>query len=83
MDELYSDPNIDIYGLWLVNITGRLYYLRTPVKVICIKNYKDFLEGITYYVEAIMSTYSGQIIYFIFSKPVPHSCFKIVSKTLP
>lgn len=82
MDEsvIYNDPGGDGNGLWLVNVHGEIYYLRAPIKVVCIITYRDFYSGITYYVETIIGTANGHIVYFIFNKPVKHSYFRVVER---
>lgn len=80
MDKIYEDQLADINGLWVINQNGLLIYYRVPVRVICIVSVDDLLIGITYFVEAIVSTQSGLILFFIFNKPVRHSHFRIVDR---
>ena len=80
MDKLYDDPSGDNKGLWVINQNGRLIYIRAPIRVICIISVDDLLTGITYFVEAVVSTQGGLILFFIFNKPVRHSYFRIVER---
>ncbi len=76
----YNVPGDDIDGLWLVNKDGAMLYLRVPIRVICIVSVKDFHSGITYFVEAILGSERGCLVFFIFQKPVRHSYFRIVER---
>lgn len=80
MDKIYDDPLADIHGLWVINQDGALIYIRAPIRVICIVTVDDLLTGITYFVEAVVSTQGGLILFFIFNKPVRHSYFRIVER---
>lgn len=73
----YDTHGDDIDGLWLVNKDGEMYYLRVPIRVICIVSVKDFHTGITYYVEAVLGSDRGYLVFFIFNIPVRHSYFRI------
>ena len=77
----YDDPGDDIDGLWIITKTGQMLYLRVPIRVICIVSVKDFHSGITYYVEAVLRSDRGYLVYFIFNIPVRHSYFRIKDKS--
>lgn len=80
MDKIFDDPLADTNGLWVINQKGELIYIRAPIRVVCIIAVDDLLTGITYFVEAVVSTQGGLILYFIFNKPVRHSYFRIVER---
>lgn len=80
MDKIYEDPLADVNGIWVVNAAGKLIYIRTPVRVICIIAVEDLIVGITYFAEAVLGTYGGDILFLIFNRFLGHSYFRIVER---
>ena len=80
MDKIYEDPWADVNGLWVVNNAGKLIYIRTPIRVICMIPVNDLVVGITYFAEGVLGTHNGFILFIIFNKPLSHSYFRIVER---
>lgn len=78
--DVYEDENGDAYSILIVNSRGRLMRLKAPFRVRCIVSIHNFKEGTTLYVDAVLGSTNGDIIYLIFRKPIGHTAFTIEMK---
>jgi len=76
--EVYKDPGGDVMHVFVVSQAGILKCLYAPFRVICIKPVDNIGLNTQVYVEAVIGTTNGGLLYIIFQKPIPHSNFQIV-----
>lgn len=76
--EFFYDPTGDPKSLLVVNKVGVLRRVYAPFKVICIKPVENIAKDTQVYVDAVFSTINGELYFFIFWNPYPHTCFRLL-----
>ncbi len=74
---IYTDKDGDKYSVLTINKKGELVRVKAPFRVLCVIPVKDFKTNTQLYVEAVIGTENGQIVYIIFQQPYLHSHFII------
>lgn len=74
---IYKDKDGDIYSVLTVNKNGGLVRVKAPFRVLCIIPVRDFKTNTQLYVEAVVGTESGEIVYIIFQEAYLHTHFII------
>lgn len=74
---IYQDKDGDIYSVVAINKKGKLLRIKAPFRVYCLIPVRNFKTNTQLYVEAVVGTDTGEIVYIIFQEPYLHSHFVI------